>query len=354
MLIFSDAATTAHDPPFEIIDGRAVPYFEQPARVDAILQALAARGFAAPQAAAAATAEAAAAVHQRDYLDYLVRAAADWQAAGLTLPVLPSGWQRAAAAGRCRAPAGQAARWLGDLSVPITAQTYRAALSSAGLALAGAAALTAGHEAAYALCRPPGHHAGSARAAGYCFLNNAALAAATLSRGDGAGWSLAAPTTAILDLDYHHGDGTQEIFAERSDVLFVSLHADPAGEYPYHSGYADEIGERAGSGYTYNLPLAAGCNDAGYLAALDSALDVIVGFAPRFLVVSLGVDTAAGDPLGGFTLSRSGFTQIGQRIAALRLPTLFVQEGGYQVPLIGTLVTDVLDGFRRARGGSDG
>jgi acetoin utilization deacetylase AcuC-like enzyme len=353
MLIFANTAVTAHDPPYEIIDGRSTRYFESPARVDAILQALAARGFAAALSAPPATADDAAAVHRRDYLDYLARAAADWQAAGLQLPVLPSGWHPGAALGRSRAPAAEAARRLGDQSVPLTAQTYAAALSSAGLALAGAAALRAGHTAAYALCRPPGHHAGTARAAGYCFLNNTALAAAALSRGSGDGWSLTAPTTAILDLDYHHGDGTQEIFAERSDVLFVSLHADPTEEYPYFSGYADEIGERAGSGYTYNLPLARGCTDDTYLAALDRALAVIAGFAPQWLVVSLGVDTAAGDPLGGFELSRSGFHRIGQRIAALRLPTLFVQEGGYQVPLIGTLVSDVLDGFRNLRGGGD-
>jgi acetoin utilization deacetylase AcuC-like enzyme len=223
------------------------------------------------------------------------------------------------------------------------AGTYAAARTAADAALTAARHVQAGASAAYALCRPPGHHAGPDLCGGYCFLNNAAIAAEYLRR------RCAGRCVAILDIDFHHGNGTQHIFEARDDVLFVSLHADPAEHYPYFSGYADEIGRDAGRGWTHNLVLPAGTDDASYLAALDAALALIGARMPAALIVSLGVDTAADDPVAAmgasFALSAAAFHPIGARIATLGLPTVFVQEGGYAVDALGRNVAAVLTGF---------
>ncbi len=173
---------------------------------------------------------------------------------------------------------------------------------------------------------------------GYCYLNNAALAAQTLrDRGHA--------RVAVLDIDYHHGNGTQEIFWERDDVLFVSIHGDPATEYPYFLGYADEAGVGAGEGFTRNYPLPRGTGWDRYRAALDDALEVVARHGAQSLVVSLGVDTFEGDPISSFQLGRQHFPLIGERVAALELPTVLVQEGGYAVPELGDIVADVLGAF---------
>jgi acetoin utilization deacetylase AcuC-like enzyme len=152
-------------------------------------------------------------------------------------------------------------------------------------------------------------------------------------------------TVAVLDIDYHHGNGTQQIFYARGDVLFVSIHADPARQYPYFAGYADERGVGDGLGYNLNIPLEAGVADERYFAALDEALVAIRAFAPRFLVVSAGLDTFGGDPLGDFALTAAAYPQIGRRIAALGLPTLIVQEGGYAIAELGENVVGLLKGI---------
>ena len=193
--------------------------------------------------------------------------------------------------------------------------------------------------AAYALARPPGHHAAADSYAGYCFLNNAAIAAAA--------WADRGARVAILDVDYHHGNGTQQIFYDRADVCFVSLHADPAYEYPFFSGFADEHGTGAGEGHTRNFPLPLGTAWDAYGPALDAAARVIAAFAPDALVVSLGVDTAAEDA-DTFQLVGDDFTRMGAAIGALELPTLFVQEGGYDLGVIGRNVVNVLTGFEGA------
>jgi acetoin utilization deacetylase AcuC-like enzyme len=201
--------------------------------------------------------------------------------------------------------------------------------------------VAAGDRSAYALCRPPGHHAGRAVFGGYCFLNNAALAAQHLLD-DGA------RRVAVLDIDYHHGNGTQDIFYRRADVLFASIHADPRTEYPFYLGHADETGDGAGEGFNLNLPLAAGATSAQWFAALETACIRIAGFGADALVVSLGVDTFAGDPLSRFALQSADFLRIGERIAHLGLPTAFVFEGGYSVAEIGINVVNVLEGFETA------
>jgi acetoin utilization deacetylase AcuC-like enzyme len=224
--------------------------------------------------------------------------------------------------------------------VPITAGTWDAVQASADVALTGAQAILDGAASAFALCRPPGHHAAAAAMGGYCYLNNAAIAAQYL-RDHGCA------RVAVLDVDYHHGNGTQQIFYGRGDVLFLSLHADPRDEYPYFLGYADERGTGAGEETTFNYPLPFGTTWSGYGAALAEACAVIHRWCPDALVVSLGVDTYEHDPISEFRLTRDDFPRLGAAIATLERPTLFVMEGGYAVDDIGINAVGVLQGFER-------
>jgi acetoin utilization deacetylase AcuC-like enzyme len=195
-----------------------------------------------------------------------------------------------------------------------------------------------GARAVFALCRPPGHHAGSDFYGGYCFLNNAAIAAQAFRDG-GAG------NVAVLDVDYHHGNGTQEIFYDRGDVFFASLHGHPAQEYPYFLGYDDETGDGAGEGCNANYPLRWGTEWPAYETALDDALARIRRYRPEAIVISLGVDTFKDDPISKFKLDSPDYFKIGRKIAALGLPTLFIMEGGYAVEEIGINAVNVLVGF---------
>ena len=224
-----------------------------------------------------------------------------------------------------------------DASSPIAAGTWEGAYWSAQTSLTALDAVLAGDRAAFALCRPPGHHCGPDYLGGYCYLNNAAIAA---EAGAAAGRRVA-----ILDVDYHHGNGTQDIFYARGDVLFVSIHADPRMDYPYFWGHADETGEGDGEGATLNLPLPRGTDLAAYLPALDAALERIAAFAPDLLVVSYGADTFAGDPISHFRLETPDYATIARRIASLGLPALVVMEGGYAIDALGANVASFLAGF---------
>jgi acetoin utilization deacetylase AcuC-like enzyme len=204
---------------------------------------------------------------------------------------------------------------------PVLEGTFEAAYWSAQSALSGADLILEGERAVYALCRPPGHHAAADLYGGFCYLNNAAIAARYLGRD--------LSRVAVLDIDYHHGNGTQSIFYRDPAVLFCSLHAHPDEDYPFYWGGADETGEGPGEGTNHNWPLTRDTDDAGYLLALDGALSVIRTFAPDCLVLSAGFDTIDGDPVGCFKVTRQGFLEVGRRIAGLGLPTLIVQEGGY-------------------------
>ncbi len=349
MRIIGNPEHAAHDPPFEILDGQVVPYFELPRRVTIIAEALAAAGFPAPEPPRAAGLEPVKAIHDSDYVEYLRTAYAAWVAEGRSpAAVMPSALPLRGLRTATRSAQGRAGIYCFDLSAPIVAGTYGAARVSADAALTGAELLLEGERAAYALCRPPGHHAARDMAGGYCYLNNAAIAAHQLARGERSGgdfWGMRPAVVALLDIDFHHGNGTQAIFYERSDVFFVSIHGDPHREYPYFLGFADECGARAGEGYNLNLPLPAGVNDAAYMASLETALEAIAGYGPSYLVISAGLDTFDGDPLGDFKLSTSCYARIGARIAQLGLPTLFVQEGGYAIDALGRNVVSLLSGF---------
>jgi acetoin utilization deacetylase AcuC-like enzyme len=200
--------------------------------------------------------------------------------------------------------------------------------------------LAAGERSAYALCRPPGHHAFGDLAGGFCFLNNAGVAAERL-RSSGL-------RAAILDVDVHHGNGTQGIFYDRDDVLTVSIHADPARFYPFFWGHADERGTGRGTGYNLNLPLERGTGDDAYLKTLDTALERVANFGADVVVVALGLDAYEGDPFQGLAITTPGFARIGAAIAGLGIQTLFVQEGGYLCQELGQNLTSVLTGYEGA------
>jgi acetoin utilization deacetylase AcuC-like enzyme len=326
----------------EFYRGRIVPCFEMPARVEQILASVTARALGPVVAPARHGRAPLARVHAGDYLDFLAGAWDEWSALGETGDALPYAWP-ARDLRADRAPRhidGKLGFYSIDAAVPITAGTWTAVQASADCALTGAAAVLGGERAAFALCRPPGHHAGARAMGGFCYLNNAAIAAQAL-RDAGLG------QVAVLDVDYHHGNGTQAIFYDRADVFFASIHGDPAMEYPFFAGFADETGSGDGLGCNLNLPLPWGTGADAWLAALDRACTALAAWGAQALVVSLGVDTFADDPISHFKLASPDFTRIGTRIAALGLPTLFVMEGGYAVGDIGTNVANVLEGFTR-------
>lgn len=333
----------------EFARGRVIPTNESPERADVIL--------AAVQSAAVGPVSEAhdfgevpiLAVHEAGLLTFLKSAWAEWQAAGFEGSALPFTF-RLASLGESTEPQsihGKLGRWGFDACTPIVAGTWEAAYWSAQTALTAAALIQSpkqpdGDSLTFALCRPPGHHAGRGVYGGSCYLNNAAIAAEALRH---AGHK----RVAILDVDYHHGNGTQEIFWERADVLFVSIHADPAGAYPYVTGAARETGGGAGQGANLNIPLPLGTDWAAYAPALDRALAAISHSGATALVLSLGVDTWGGDPISGFLLQTADYRPMGQKIAALGLPTLVVMEGGYALSAIGDAVVNTLTGLADSR-----
>ncbi len=221
-----------------------------------------------------------------------------------------------------------------DTSAPLFGGTFAAAAAAVRCATAAADDVAGGARSAYALCRPPGHHATRDRFGGFCYLNNAAVAAQRLA---GTGRRVA-----VLDVDLHHGNGTQDIFWERGDVLYASLHVDPDVDYPFYRGRSDERGAGAGTGANLNLPLEPGCDRPRYLEALGTALAAVADHGPDALVLSLGVDTHRDDPIGAFALDTDTYPMIGERIAATGLATVVVQEGGYHLPTLGRSVLGVL------------
>lgn len=232
-----------------------------------------------------------------------------------------------------------------DTFTPLTHNAYIAARAAVNCALTGAALVREGERLVYAICRPPGHHAESAVYGGFCYFNNAAVGANVLSA-DG--------RVAVLDIDFHHGNGTQEIFYGRSDVLTLSIHGDPSYAYPYFAGFADETGEGAGDGFNHNYPLGENITDDEYMVVLGEALARIAAYAPRYLVLSVGLDIAKGDPTGAWVITTEGFDRIGDAIGRLGLPTLVVQEGGYDTRVIGRNARAFLTGLQRGQAPGSG
>ncbi len=282
-----------------------------------------------------------AAIHTPDYLDFLRTAHRRWMELPNPSPeVMPNVHPGRLPPVRPEHVLGQAGYHMADGACPIGPGTWAAARQSADAALTAADRVLNGARAAYALCRPPGHHAAADLAGGFCYLNNVAIAAQSMTDR----W----PRVAILDIDVHHGNGTQSIFYARPDVFFASIHGDPAGFYPFLNGYAHERGEGAGLGYNLNLPLPPGTGDTGYLQAIGEALTAIEAFAPGALLVSLGLDAQANDPLGILQVSTDGFRLAGERIGRTRLPILLVQEGGYLCDELADNLVAFLEGFEAA------
>lgn len=308
---------------------------EAPGRTELILQTLAARGHSVSVPPDGGLAPILAA-HDADYVTFLQTAHESWTAfAGTKASVIPNVHPRGPAARRPTSPIGRLGWYTGDMACEITAGTWTASYASAQAAAGVARVVADRRDTAYALCRPPGHHAGHARAMGFCYLNNAAIAAEELRR--------TFDRVAILDVDVHHCNGTQDIFYKRSDVFVASIHGDPDHYYPFYWGYTDQTGAGDGLGTNLNVPFPIGSGDQPFLNALASALDGIRRFAPQAMVLSLGVDASIHDPHGRHTVSNDGFRRMAERICALRTPTAIVQEGGYASAQLGGIVADILE-----------
>lgn len=345
MLIFHNPVHDKHSGRQEMFRGKLVPCHETPARLEYVLDALRQRGIGELRAPSAPDMDLIKRVHTPRYVDFLASAWNEWIAldpANADLDVLPSIWPVRGFRHDVE-PTNFAARvglFSFDSGCPLTAGTWEAATAGAACAIDAARAISQGQgqRAAMALTRPPGHHAGADFFGGYCFLNNAALAAQALR-------DAGAQRVAVLDVDYHHGNGTQSIFYDRGDVLTVSVHGDPTTEYPFYLGYADERGEGAGQGCNLNLPLPAGSDFAAWTAALQQGLDAVRTFKADALVVALGVDTYEGDPISKFKLKSADYLQVGRMLAGLGLPAVFTMEGGYAVADVGINVANVLEGY---------
>jgi acetoin utilization deacetylase AcuC-like enzyme len=324
----------------ELKDGAISDSFEKPARAETVLKQVKATGLGDIVNPNRYDRACYIGAHSERYVEFLAGAWDEWTATGRTCQALPLVWpvRGLPATDMPQFIDGKLGFFSMDAGSPINAGTWDAVCSSANSALTGIDALARGEKATFALCRPPGHHAGREYMGGYCYLNNAAIAAQRCI-------AQSATRVAVLDIDFHHGNGTQDIFYDRSDVLFVSIHGDPAVSFPYFSGFANERGIGAGEGFNLNLPLPKGTRFDQFASALSDAGSAITRHAPDALVVSLGVDTFEGDPISHFRLRTPDYLRVGEMIASLGIPTLFVMEGGYMVDEIGVNAVNVLLGF---------
>lgn len=304
-----------HVPKFEYYDGRKTTHAEQPDRIAEILKGCKILGLKIEEINKPISKRFIEKTHSVHYIQYIKNKCLEIRNEDQLMP----------------------SAFIKDTYTPLTRHTYEAALKSANLAHHGAKLLKNGSEqVVYALCRPPGHHAENNAMAGYCYINNAAIAAQELSQSG---------RVAIIDIDYHHGNGTQQLFYERDDVFYVSLHASPESAFPHSTGFKDEIGIGKGEGFNKNVPLSPEISTENYLTALRSAIESVNEFAPDYVVLSLGFDTYANDPIGGLGIELESFVDVGAVIKNLPRPLLIVQEGGYQVSKLSELATNFLTGL---------
>ncbi len=323
----------------ELNDGQLIACFENPNRAEIILQRVKDVNLGKIISPKEFSREILVKVHSTAYLNFLEHAWDEWHKIHGDIDALPLIWPVRGMRQICPEHIdGKISFYAMDAGTPITAGTWQAASSAADVTLSAQQLVAKGEKSAFALCRPPGHHAQKDVYGGYCFLNNAAIAAQKFLD-DGA------KRVVVLDIDYHHGNGTQDIFYDRNDVMFISLHADPQVEFPYFLGYADEKGTGDGRGYNHNFPMPFDTQFQQWLMALKSALSLISDYSPDAMVVSLGVDTFVADPISEFKLQSEDFFKIGSYLAQLKLPTLFVMEGGYDIAELGINTVNVLSGF---------
>ncbi|MBN2444120.1 MAG: histone deacetylase family protein [Spirochaetales bacterium] len=323
----------AHDPlyMFEPEEEEIITHHEAPDRVEEIFRALVNSNFADIIAPEEISFDDLTSVHDKDFISYIQRIS---EHDGLILPNCFA--TRNFSLHKPKSLSGLQGYYCTDFSTPFRPGTIDGILSSAGTALTGAGLLLHGDSAVFSLTRPPGHHAGRNFYGGFCYVNNAALAAERLSR-EG--------KTILLDIDYHHGNGSQDIFYATDAVYYLSIHADPSDEYPYYSGYSDEKGTGKGAGFNTNIPISKESTPAEYKEKLESALHLIDAQKCEYLVVSLGLDPEKDDPLGNFSFESEDFREIGNLISRLKMKTLVVLEGGYNLDTIGECAVDFLTGI---------
>ncbi|SDN33788.1 histone deacetylase family protein [Vreelandella arcis] len=342
MLIFHSDNTRLRQARTELHDGTLVAPFECPERIDLVLKHIQKTAVGEVREPKSYGLDPVLAVHDAGYVNFLADCWHEWVAAGHEGEAIPNIWPARTMRGD-RIPhtvSGKLGYYALAAETSITEGTFEAAMASKDVALGATSHTLATGEPSYGLCRPPGHHAAVDQFGGYCFFNNAAVAAQ---------WALnqGKRRVAILDVDFHHGNGTQQIFYERDDVLFISLHGDPEVTFPYYLGYADETGLGSGEGFNVNYPLPPGTSVATWMATLDNALGQIKQTQCDMLIVSLGVDIFEGDPISAFTFKNSDFEILGQRLSSADLPTVLLMEGGYAVDDIGINVVNVLQGFKQ-------
>lgn len=340
MRVFYHPDQAKHDPQSYFSRGKMRKPLEVPQRTELLLEAVRKLGYPIEEPRDFGD-KTIVSVHSQDFLDFLRDGHTEWKQ-------IPEDWgdevlSNIFARGE-RKPRGilaKAAHYIADGSAPIGKDTYRAVYWSAQSALAGAEALVKGERDAYALCRPPGHHARKEGAGGHCYLNNAAIAAEALRRKFG--------KVAILDTDMHHGQGIQELFYDRADVLYVSMHGEPINFYPAIAGFEEERGEGAGLGFNLNLPMPHGTNEEGFFEYLSRALEAVRDFSPDAIVLTLGFDIFESDPQAVATVSTEGFARLGRQIGALQVPILVVQEGGYHLESLEINSRTFFNAFSSAR-----
>ena len=332
-----------HFPQAELSGGQLVTPYERPSRVEYVLGRLKERRLGEIADPGAVDMEPVRRLLDPGVLRFLEEAWGEWKAEGMAGEIIAAGMptrrQR-----HDRIPRnidGRVAYYCHASETAMTGGTWAAALSSMASAQAAQREVAGGARAAFALCRPPGHHATSDQYGGYCFLNNAAVVA-DMFRANGAG------RVAVLDIDFHAGNGTQDIFYRRGDVLYASIHGDPLDSYPYFAGFADETGEGEGEGATINVPFGPGTPYAPWAEALDAIIQRIRDWGAEALVVSLGVDAYKDDPISFFRLDSPDFADAGRRIGGMGLPTVFCMEGGYAIEQVGLNAVNVLEGFEDA------
>ena len=323
----------------ELYGGELVPPFECPVRAEYILERLKSVNLGEIITPDEFGLDPITRIHDRGFLNFLEQCWKDWVAVGYKGEAIPTIWPSRRT--QQRIPnhiEGRMGYYALAGETSISSGTWEAARASANVALTAQAAIKNGANEAFALCRPPGHHAAGDMYGGYCFINNAAVAAQAFIDQD-------ASRVAILDVDFHHGNGTQDIFYDRADVMFVSLHGDPIDAFPHFLGYADETGTGSGEGFNHNYPMGPGTNFKTWGLALADACKKIANYGPDALVISLGVDTFEHDPISFFKLTSDDFKRYGATIGGLKLPTLFIMEGGYAVDEIGLNAVNVLQGY---------
>ncbi|MCR9257059.1 MAG: histone deacetylase family protein [Alphaproteobacteria bacterium] len=343
MQIYFDERQQQHSPKAFLLRGKVVDSPERPERAEAFLAALA-QGKHPVSAPTDHGEDPIHAVHDPGYLHFLRSGHRSWSAEpGASPEITPNIHPNRHMATKPSGMIGVVGWYTADTACPVGANTWEGAYWSAQTALSAADHLVETGQTALALCRPPGHHAYHDMAGGFCFLNNAAIAAQRLRQ--------VHDRVAILDVDVHHGNGTQGIFYDRSDVLTVSLHGDPSVFYPWYAGYAEETGQGAGADCNLNIPLPRGTGDQEFLDALPDAFDKIRAFDPGAVIVALGLDGSEQDPLQFFQITTEGFRRMGAAIAGLPYPIMIEQEGGYPSPILGDNLRAFVEGFEDARAG---